>query len=223
MPLMRFDGKKIDGDLGYAVAYREDEVDGLGGWFWPVADDGAWVGPKADWEHHHREKYFKHVRNFDVVVTAGACCGMYVRHYSRRFGKVYAFEPDPVNFFCLVNNCQDENVVKMQCALGRYSGLVGLANYSEVNVGTHTITSPLEGFKVPMITIDSLHLDACDLIQLDVEHYEPNVIAGAMETIARFKPVIVTELESAEVVEMISQHGYMQVETSASDRVYARP
>jgi len=43
------------------------------------------------------------------------------------------------------------------------------------------------------MTIDDLGLDACDLIQLDVEGFEAKVLQGASQTITRCRPVIMVE------------------------------
>lgn len=44
-----------------------------------------------------------------------------------------------------------------------------------------------------MVTIDSLDLPGCDLIVLDTEGTEPLAIDGAMQTIEKFKPVLMIE------------------------------
>ena len=44
-----------------------------------------------------------------------------------------------------------------------------------------------------MITIDSMNLDKCDMIQLDVENYEFETLIGARETINKYHPLIVME------------------------------
>jgi hypothetical protein len=43
---------------------------------------------------------------------------------------------------------------------------------------------------VQVVTVDSLKFSACDFIKIDVEGYEPNVLVGALTTIASFSPVI---------------------------------
>lgn len=49
------------------------------------------------------------------------------------------------------------------------------------------------GEEIKTITIDSLNLDSCDYIKIDVEGFEPLVLIGAEKTIKKFKPVILFE------------------------------
>lgn len=198
------------------VHIRKDDIQGETNWVWPISDDGAWTGPRNDWISNHSDKYFKYLEKMDVVVTAGANCGMHVRFFAKKFKKVYAFEPDPLNFHCMVNNCQYDNVIKLQAALGDECKLVGLNNDSKGNVGVHTVQP---GELYPMLTIDTLNLDACDLIQLDVEGYERFIIKGAVETIKKYRPVITAE-NGHTCEDILIAMGYEGVDQSASDKVF---
>lgn len=200
------------------IRIRDELVAGEGYWMWPSSDHGAWSGPIDDWTTSHSEKYFKYLRNHDVVITAGANCGLHTRFFAKKFNRVYAFEPDPLNFHCMVNNSQFPNVYKFQMALGEECKLVDIDNHNKDNVGVHTIK---DGNKIPMITIDTLDLDACDLIQLDVEGYEPFVLRGAMRTIKKYWPVITAE-NGHSCEQMLVDLGYKGVDQSKSDKVFAR-
>jgi hypothetical protein len=46
---------------------------------------------------------------------------------------------------------------------------------------------------VPILTIDGLNLDRVDVIKIDVETMESRVLAGALQTVARLRPVIFAE------------------------------
>jgi hypothetical protein len=47
--------------------------------------------------------------------------------------------------------------------------------------------------RIPMLKIDDLNLNSCDLICLDTEGYEFNILTGAKETLKKFKPVLCLE------------------------------
>lgn len=197
---------------------RHQLAGGLKPWAWISQDSGAWEGPCIEWDSH-KEKAEKHVTDWRICVQAGGNQGMYPRLYSDMFEHVYTFEPDPLNFHCLVNNCQKDIIYKMQAALGENTGLAKVNRYSMDNTGMHTVSTEGDCF-VPMVTIDSLNLPYCGLFQLDLERYELHALRGAVETIQRCKPVIQCELGNDEILAFLKQFGYDVVDNSAADTFY---
>ena len=172
---------------------RDQDVDGVSGWMWVKEDSGAWDGPHQEWITSHRDAYLAASRERNIVVQAGGNCGLYPRLFAKYFKTVYTFEPDPLNFHCLVNNCQLNNIVKINGALGANNDMVRIRHSGFNNVGCHTIVKEGGECLVPQFTIDQLNLPACDFIQLDVEGYEINVLHGAAKTIEKYKPGISCE------------------------------
>lgn len=212
-----FDGK---------VRMRSESVDGVSDWMWPTSDTGAWDGPSVEWVRTHKDGYLKYCKKFDVVVQAGGNCGLYPMLFSQYFSRVYTFEPDPLNFHCLVNNCQRPNIFKFNAALGETNKLLHIYNGNEGNVGCHTVGDDPDKHTtkqsfIPTLTIDQIALDTCDLIQLDCEGYEPNIILGAMETIEKFKPVVTLETTNGETELLLSQFGYVHRGNVGSDKIFA--
>ena len=206
------------------VEVRGIDILGETDWFWIKTDSGGFGdakdGPMRDWIDGHSKKYFEYLRGFDTVVTGGAACGMHVRFYAKRFRHVFAFEPDPLSFHCLVNNAPFENVVKLNAAIGHGNGIVGLDRSHMSNIGMHRIADA-NRFRIPMLAIDSLNLTACDLIQLDVEGYEQFVIQGARRTIDAFKPVIIAErFDGPDHIKFMYGFGYELIDTSFMDSIY---
>jgi FkbM family methyltransferase len=196
---------------------RKKTVDGIEDWLWIKDDTGAWTGPAEDWENSHRDKFRKYVKNFRTVICAGGNCGMYPRLFAKYFHTVYTFEPDPLNFHCLVNNCQLDNVVKIQGALGLVNGLVSIERGHMTNVGEHKIGS--QTGVIPMFALDSFRFHSVDLIQLDVESFEIDAIKGAVNTINRFKPVVSAE-NGHMVVDIMKQLNYDFIERSVADFIF---
>ena len=90
-----------------------------------------------------------------------------------------------------------------------------------INVGMNKIAPPSEKFQIPMLTIDSLKLNACDMIQLDVEGFEQFAISGAIETIKKFKPVIIAErFDTNEHQTAMRGINYTLVDISGMDSIY---
>lgn len=196
--------------------YKIDNVEQ--DWLWPVTDTVAWTNPIRDWVGTHRDKWLAAVPHKGVCVQAGGNCGLYPRLLAQYFDTVYTFEPDPVNFICLVNNCMVDNVIKIQGAVGAKPELIHVNHLSDTNVGMHTVGS---GGTIPTFTIDSLGLSACDFIQLDVEGYEVNALLGALETISKFRPVISVELgRGPSPAQMLTDLGYEFITMSEDDALY---
>ncbi len=205
--------------FGNLCRVREEEVAGIKNWLWIASDDGAWDGPKHDWETSHLVGIKDLVTDWSICVQAGGNQGMYPRLLIEHFQHVYTFEPDPLNFHCLVNNCQSDNIYKMQAALGETTGLARVNRASMNNTGCHTVSTDGACY-VPMVTIDSLKLPSCGLFQLDLEGYELNALKGALETIARCKPVIQCERGNNEILDLLRPFGYEVVATSKADTFY---
>lgn len=203
------------------IEIRDIAVDGETNWTWIKSDHGAWYGPKLEWESSHKPTYLKYLKERKSVITAGGNCGMYVRHYAKLFDVVWAFEPSPVNFHCMVNNSTFTNVVKIQAALGDVHKMIAMNDGDQNNVGVHTVDPNRVDSFIPMLTIDSFNFPHCSLIQLDVEDYEPFVIKGALDTIKKFRPVVIMEKgDKQELQDMLRPLNYDLVDRTGSDHVW---
>lgn len=123
-----------------------------------------------------------------IAVQAGGNCGVWAAHLAKTFDRVFTFEPDPVNYHCLAQNVPT-NVRHFEAALGDGDGRTGLKRIAG-NCGAHALDG--EG-DIPVMAIDSLNLEACDYLCLDIEGYELIALRGAARTIRRFRPVIQIE------------------------------
>jgi FkbM family methyltransferase len=191
--------------------------------------DGEWDSLVENVEKT-KEKYLQYVEGRDVVITAGGHIGMYVRFFAQHFKRVYAFEPDPIHFHCMVNNNQLDNVVKIQAALGDEHRLVNVGFGRPGTRQSYKVQDEriLEGnFEaktepyIPLLKIDDLNLPCCDLIQLDIEDYEYYAIRGAVETLRRHKPVVILENGQQEKTASIMRElNYQLVDVVQADSVF---
>ena len=203
----------------------EDQIEFREGWWWPICDYSCW-------KYLTKRKKVpatisEYVKNKQVVVQAGGNAGMYVKFYQDIFETVYTFEPDPINFYCLVKNTGN-NVVKFQSCIGNDRGTVALSqlNSKKANIGGFFIDG--QG-RIPVLKIDDLGLDRCDLIHLDIEGFEGNALLGAKETIRKFHPVIALELAGhgekfewpdSRIRELLQSVGYQEVGEVWGDFVF---
>ena len=135
----------------------------------------------------------------DLVVEAGANVGAHTVPLSKMAGRVIAFEPQPFIYRLLcgnlaLNGCDNVDVYPL--AIGAEEGVtrLALADYGEENnFGGMRLTPENHGAEVPVIPIDRLGLTGLKLLKADVEGMELDVLRGAEETIARFRPFLYVE------------------------------
>ncbi len=143
-----------------------------------------------------------------VCIDAGANVGFYTLHFARQVGlagKVYAFEPDPLNCIRLQRNIElnafDTIVEVSEMALGRAEGEAEFyrspGNSSGWGSLIHFGDIASTPTKVPVTMLDSFvgqkSLSHVDLLKIDVEASEFALLEGAKDSLARgiFKYVLI--------------------------------
>ena len=157
------------------------------------------------------------VETMRVCVQAGGNVGVYPLALADAFERVITFEPDDENLSCLMRNATRPNIAIYKAALGKAAGTCSVQVVEGDNCGAHkTVPDGL----VPVMTIDDLGLDACDLIWLDIEGSEADAIEGARATIEKFSPIVV--LEEKGLGRLADLPGYKRVMKIGNDTVYRR-
>jgi len=165
----------------------KEKTENREGWVWPIDDVSCW---RYMMSHPNLPSLISsHVPDKKVCVQAGGNMGYYVKQYAELFENVYTFEPEPINFYCLNQNIQHENVFKYQACLGHDRNLVNL-KIKTLNRGKNYVKGV---GKIPTLRIDDLNLTTCDLIHLDIEGFEFFALQGAVNTIKKCKPVVALE------------------------------
>jgi FkbM family methyltransferase len=113
-------------------------------------------------------------------------------------GKVFSFEPQRILFQLLCANVALNSLRNVRAYCGALGNEFGVINVPTVDYDRPNNFGALElggssGEQSPMVTIDSLELTSCHFAKIDAEGMEGEVVAGAKETIARFKPIIYME------------------------------
>jgi FkbM family methyltransferase len=127
-----------------------------------------------------------------TAVDIGAHIGLTALPLAEMFDEVYAFEPEPENYCCLLANTMDcGNVFRLCHALGDKPGHSGIALPDDNNSGCWYLTD--NGRGVTVATLDVFHFNNVDFIKIDVEGFEGRVLRGAQHTIARSRPTIFFE------------------------------
>lgn len=151
------------------------------------------------------------IKKSKVVVDCGAHVGSHSILYKHLNPElhIYAFELQSVMYNIFKKNVQSLNLQHMHlfnCALGNRTCSVCVSdtildgpganqifsydqthNFGGVQVGTSGNEDKI------MIALDSLNLDRCDFMKIDVEGCELPVVMGSIQTIMKHRPVIFYE------------------------------
>lgn len=128
-----------------------------------------------------------------VALDIGAYTGLYAIIAAKAGASVHAFEPNPAVFQRLIDNAE-LNWVMLAAYQKGVSDTQGSAKLVAKNRIPLTSGGRLEdGEGVELIRVDDLDLSGVAAIKIDVEGHECSVLRGALETIRRDKPLIITE------------------------------
>jgi FkbM family methyltransferase len=163
-----------------------------------------------------------------TAVQAGGHVGLWPRRLSAKFARVVTFEPEAANFACLLRNIEGiSNIEAHQHILGEAFGTASL-DFNARNTGGHKPIYNGNGDRT-MVSIDTYNLDDVDLLCLDIEGGELPALKGAVETLKRCKPIILTEMRGhgerlgysdADLVKWIKAHGYKDGGKVQKDRMW---
>jgi FkbM family methyltransferase len=150
-----------------------------------------------------------------TVVDVGANIGVLTVPFARLVrpgGKVIAFEPQRIVYQMLCGNIALnalDNVFAHNAAAGSAPGAIAVpaVDYAQPgNFGGISVATPTAGEPTGLITLDSLGLERCDLIKIDVEGMELDVLAGAATTLRRCRSRLYVENDRIEKSPALIEH-----------------
>lgn len=173
---------------------------------YPVRDEfvGRSVDLYGEWSPGDAAVLRPYLRPGAIVLDVGANIGtlsLFLAGAVGPGGRVVAFEPVEATYRLLVTNLALNGLRQVEAhraAVGATPGEVHVPVLDlerPGNFGAAALGAAGTGCAVPAVTIDGLRLPACDLIKADVEGHEGAVLAGARETIAAHRPVLLLENE----------------------------
>ncbi len=168
-------------------------------------------GVYFDYREQEREFLMEIAVDSGIVVDVGANNGFTALCFAKLPGvdKVLAFEPDPRNFNAAKVNLGLNDSLKVELipsGLGSTRTTANLFTVNERNPGMNRLLKDATGLKVESEEIEIFTLDdvlkekktsTVGLIKIDVEGYELEVLRGAKETLAMFKPKLFIEVDDA--------------------------
>jgi len=166
-----------------------------------------------------------------VAIDGGAHVGSWTVFLAGAFDRVIAFEPCQESFAMLQKNmARYKNVECKNQALMDAAGKVDVTTPSKKQLKlTSRIVRKSKTGGIRCVKIDSLKLETCGLIKLDVEGAEGMAIKGASETLKRCRPTLVVEIwgqsvrwghSAIEVHQSIEALGYVYARRFGVDHVY---
>ena len=169
------------------------------------------------------------------AIDIGANVGQYTKRMSDLVGaegRVIAFEPVPVTFSLLAANVvrfAHCNVTLINAAVSERMDVLGmdiprfatgLTNFYEARL----VAGSTAATRVLTLPVDALPLDKpIALIKIDAEGHEAFVLQGMRRLVDRFKPALIVETGSAELISNIEQMGYEVSRHTGSSNVVCRP
>lgn len=182
---------------------------------------------------------FKLVREGDVILDVGANIGQTSLNCARLAGpsgKVFGFEPDPVNFKqCEVNKELNSypGVTFFNFALGEEQTSV-VMQLGERNRGGNSIvnntTNEKCSIRIDLKSMDEFakekNLEKISIVKIDVEGYELNVLKGAVNCLRKYRPTLYIEIDEShlkrqnhtpqDIFNFLQDHGYMIHDTDGN-------
>ncbi len=141
------------------------------------------------------------VRPADTAVDVGGNYGLYTLALSRLARRVITVEPNPKLASALIG-LRLPNVEVKAIGLSSENGSATLMMpdradghaYASLRANVHD-GGAVQTFTVPIKRLDDMGLGEIQFIKIDVEGFEEQVLDGAEETIRRWLPVLLIELE----------------------------
>jgi FkbM family methyltransferase len=154
-----------------------------------------------------------------ICIDIGANVGLWACDLVNEFQTVIAFEPVEEFRDCFKKNVKGSNYIVESVALGRTETFIEM-NIVQGNTGhSHINPTSLGKGTIPLKTLDSYNYENIDMIKIDVEGYEEEILAGAMNTILKNKPVIVVEQQKHEYKDAITDKPSIKILESWGYRV----
>jgi len=151
-------------------------------------------GGPAEYQDDVRAEAYKYVTDLNIAVDVGANVGLWAKPLTKKFNHVIAFEPLEQVYSCLERNVQGLNIEIHKHALGSVNDKVDMVFDAE-NTGGSYVSEVGQG-SIDIKRLDDLNLPKFGLLKIDCERHELEVLKGAMDTILKYKPIIVCEQQA---------------------------
>ena len=151
-------------------------------------------GGPPEYQDDVRDEAYKYVTDFNIAIDVGANVVLWAKPLSKKFNRVFAYEPLEQVYICLERNVNPSKVYINKFALGSTNNKVNMV-YDHINTGGSYVSEVGTG-SIDIKRMDDLNLPKFGLLKIDCERHELEVLKGAIETILKYKPIIVCEQQA---------------------------
>lgn len=179
------------------------------GGMWIPGNDSHFFTTADTYQRQVYDLALPYVRRKETALDIGAHIGIWSRRLAVDFSRVFAFEPEYRNQYCLIRNVRPNTFI-CGSALGRDISRGELSSPADYNTGAWelnaVVDSGIQGTKQPVsvVTLDSLGL-APDLVKIDTQGSELAILQGGERTFREHKPVLILEVEDGAEREPMQQ------------------
>jgi FkbM family methyltransferase len=148
----------------------------------------------SDYQKRQLDVAYRYCNQFRHAIDVGANYGIMSYNMSKKFQKVSAFEIVPEVLECFKLNSEKfdlKNVDIYECGLGNKDETVSLHFDPAKTFSTHVDTTTTGNVNVNRL--DYYNFTDVDFIKIDAEGFESFIVEGGLETIQKYKPVILYE------------------------------
>jgi FkbM family methyltransferase len=196
--------RRVEGRWGTCYYFGKDEYVGRS-----VHNYGEYNADETEFIIKLAEEAENKTDDHIVVLDIGANIGCISQALEYEGFETISFEPQPEVFNLLKKNMTG---ICYNLGLGSKTEVAKMPkiryddknNVGGMSMGTASVLGTID---VPVRTLDSFGFTNVGLMKIDVEGYEEEVLRGAVETIARCKPILY--IEDDRVSKSTSLHAYL--------------
>ena len=158
-------------------------------------------------------------RRKGLAIDAGANKGVYLYHLARHYRRVAGFEPLP-SLAAYLKSAAPSNAMVHNLALSNVSGTATLSlpkGFNELGsleahtAETWTTSAAVERHQVETRPLDSFEFEDVSVLKVDVEGHEMAVLQGAANTLKRWRPSVLVEVEERHAAGGVERvRGYLE-------------
>jgi FkbM family methyltransferase len=149
-----------------------------------------------------------------IFIDVGAHIGRYSLILAKMFpnAKIIAVEPDPEGYQALIRGIEankTKNIIAFNIALSDFDGIANL--YRKRGTAISSLVERENSFNMVKVSVkrldtivEELKVNEVDIIKIDVEGAELHVVRGALNTITKYKPILIIEIREGNLQNLVS-------------------